>query len=425
MNSGWLAGSATTTFPVPSGTELGGYADRDGPSTDIHDALEISALVLACNDRQLSLVTTDLVCVDADLRDELARVASISPADLIIAASHTHSGPLGVAQRLHPANTATVDLDLRQRWIEAAASVLGRARSAMTPVVLEHGSCEVAGAWTNRNHPSLPADLRVKWLRASTPAGVPLALTLLAPCHPTVLGSWNRDVSADLHGGIRRALRPHLPASCGLLTMTGAAGDISTRFSRRESSFAEVDRLGMVVAEAVLASLPGGRQLPPEMSESREKSLELPVRPLLREQAAATLAAAEQAWQAAEVNTKLGEAERRRIFTEWQGAHIQQRMTDMSPIPATITGRSLGESLDLVAVPGELFSSAGRELESQARNGETWVVGYANGYVGYLADQPAHKAATYEALASPYPAATTDLVVSTAVELLARINRGH
>lgn len=80
---------------------------------------------------------------------------------------------------------------------------------------------------------------------------------------------------------------------------------------------------------------------------------------------------------------------------------------------------TLGD-LALVSVPAELFSSFGRQI-ADASDAPTLVLGYANGYIGYLADRRAHEAATYEALASPYGPEAGEQVTAAATALISEL----
>jgi hypothetical protein len=97
---------------------------------------------------------------------------------------------------------------------------------------------------------------------------------------------------------------------------------------------------------------------------------------------------------------------------------------ELAAIPSTlrIDAWTLGD-LALVAVPAELFVSLGREIE-KASPGKTLILGYANGYSGYLADRAAHRSGTYEALASPFGPEAGERVAATAARLVARLRSG-
>jgi hypothetical protein len=76
----------------------------------------------------------------------------------------------------------------------------------------------------------------------------------------------------------------------------------------------------------------------------------------------------------------------------------------------------------VVAVPGELFASLGSRIDS-AYGGQMLILGYTNGYVGYLTDISAHESQTYEALASPFDREAGERVADAATALVERIRK--
>ena len=294
------------------------------------------------------------------------------------------------------------------------------ATAAMRPVILATGESRIEGVWTNRTDPQAPGDDRVRFLTATGEDGALVALLVLVPCHPTVLGAWNLDVSADLHGGTRRAIRSRLGAAgdgVTILTATGAAGDISTRFARRESSFEEVDRLGDLVAASVLSGLEHAKPINGGLRRTSETAT-LPMRERDAESEAMALRDALGAWNAVKGDPTVPEAEKRRVYTRLQGARILREMGQLSPVTTTVDCWRLGNSLAIAAIGGEPFSSCGRLVEADSPFDVTWLVGYANGYLGYLVDAAAMEAGTYEALASPYGPGASQVVVDAAVKAL-------
>ena len=94
-------------------------------------------------------------------------------------------------------------------------------------------------------------------------------------CHPTVLGHGNRLISADLFGAAQKSAESATGAPCAFVQ--GAAGDLSTRFTRRKQSFAEVDRLGTLLAEAGVAVAAEAKESATSHGLDRiERTLELP-----------------------------------------------------------------------------------------------------------------------------------------------------
>ena len=417
----WLAGAATSLFTVPRGTALGGYADRPDVSRGTADQLEINALVLQAEDATLHIVAADVIGVDPSLVDEIAAAAEIASNALILAASHTHSGPIGVPLRLLPASDPTVDPVLRRQFVNLASDAIRRASAGRAGAVLQHGTVDVPGAWSNRNNPELAADSRVRVLAVRGAAADDLvALVALIPCHPTILGASNLLVSADLHGGIRRALRTSIDDDVPILTLTGAAGDVSTRFTRRESTLRETDRLGAIVTEPLASALPDLAPVAPGLTGMATEVRLIP-RHLDPHTVQGALKAAQNAWQVVDEDTTASEAARRVAWTRLQGAEIQARIADLPPVEAPLLAWRLGDELAIVTIPGELFSSLGQQIESSGNGANVWVVGYANGYIGYLVDSDAVSRGTYEAFASPWSTESSGQMVTAATELVERL----
>ncbi len=80
---------------------------------------------------------------------------------------------------------------------------------------------------------------------------------------------------------------------------------------------------------------------------------------------------------------------------------------------------SLG-NLAMVTIPGELVGSLAGQIACAAP-AATLVLGYTNGYVGYLADRPAHAERTYEALASPFGPEAGEHVVEVSKTLIRQV----
>src|SRR5215217_1069980 len=71
-----------------------GYANRAGGVLGVHDPLYARALVLEHGDRRVALCGLDLCGVQEDVvAAARTRIADVDPDHVLVAASHTHSGP--------------------------------------------------------------------------------------------------------------------------------------------------------------------------------------------------------------------------------------------------------------------------------------------------------------------------------------------
>src|SRR2546428_183879 len=90
------AGAAKVDITPPPGLPMWGYAARLSPSKGTLDPLYARVLVLESGEKRLALVTLDLGRTFgpdslARLRDNVKKSSGISY--VLVAASHTHSGP--------------------------------------------------------------------------------------------------------------------------------------------------------------------------------------------------------------------------------------------------------------------------------------------------------------------------------------------
>jgi predicted dinucleotide-binding enzyme len=199
-----------------------------------------------------------------------------------------------------------------------------------------------------------------------------------------------------------------------VLFANGAAGDVSTRFTRLAQDITEVERVGSGLAQAAVTALASATAVFGPIRNERQ-TVNLPPRSL----------AEYVQTPKGQANQDQSAAEQRKQITRQQGAALLAKLVEVGPdaIPASfdLEAWSVGEIV-LVAVPGELFASLGAQI---ARDSSTLVVGYANGYIGYLADEAAYAAETYEGLSSPFAPGAGELVVEAGRGLVNRIRTGE
>src|SRR6185436_1549345 len=116
-------------------------------------------------------------------------------------------------------------------------------------------------------------------------------------CHPTILPPSNLLYSRDLFGAAVDVAQAETGAP--VLLFNGAAADVSTRFTRREATGAEVRRLGAMLGAAVVSAVRGAGRVAGEIVGAELRSLAVEVNPLPDEAEASArmadaMAAAEQ-----------------------------------------------------------------------------------------------------------------------------------
>jgi hypothetical protein len=92
--------------------------------------------------------------------------------------------------------------------------------------------------------------------------------------------------------------------------------------------------------------------------------------------------------------------------TRHDGARVQRDLAAAGLDPRLVlplTAIAVGD-VAWAHVPLELFASLGHRIAEGSPFAATRVIGYSNGYSGYLADDHAHASGSYEALSSFFPA---------------------
>ncbi len=349
---------------------MAGYVARSGAVSGELHPLEVGAVAFVGSDRAAVVCVADLLQVDDDVavtaREAVAATVGTSPDLVWVCATHTHAGPVP---------SEVVDA-LVSACVSSARSAVAAAQPAR--VTLHRGELhDVGGQRTGTDRrTTVPVDV----LRIGDASGSPVGVVGVVPVHPTVLGADNTLVSPDLPGAVRRSLAPDLWS----LVATGAAGDVSTRPHRREQTPAEVDRLGAVTAACLLdaVSSPPVAEATDVVGGRVERVSLTPADPDASFRRGA-VAAARRALAAAE---SAGDPGRVRDATvALQGAELAAGVAATTPVPCATAYLDLG-GVRLLGLGGEPFLDL-------APGGSDVLVGYANGYAGYLPTRAAFDAA--------------------------------
>jgi neutral ceramidase len=199
-------------------------------------------------------------------------------------------------------------------------------------------------------------------------------------CHPTISDAQVAHFTSDYVGVTLETLSKNHPGEF-FMFFQGPAGDISTRFTRKNRSYEEVIRMGRLLGDSVNAMMKHAPK-PKELKLSR-KRLDYTIEGKLKSSDSFVISA-----QASD-----------REISEFENA--KNIVKDMSSYPQllhqqiTIDIIQMGLST-LIFNPFELFSSYSRYLPV---NGV--LIGYSQGYAGYMSDIDSAYA-SYETLLEIY-----------------------
>ena len=411
----WLmVGAAVTEVPVAAGTPMSGFAARTEPNAGVHDPLTVLALVIedAC------WLTIDVCGLDEATCLRIQEAAPLPTTRVIVSATHTHSGPCSMTDRLGHADPAFVEALCRAAMETCTEAINNREECSVSFAAISR-----LGIAHNRRHPGVPIDPALQVMAFTGSSGSVAAWLLQFPCHPVVLGADNRLISADYQGFARQSLETHVPGSVALF-LTGAAGDVNTGHSPESSyfqgssptrTFAEAERIGETLGKAGRsAQIAAARPARPFAVVTANIELELAV---LDEASPDALA---NRWGHQAVRAASGEQALMRIWSDWA---LAQDGTAELRWAGTVAVMRIADIL-LVALPGEPFLAAAEQIQ-RAFAVPVIVAGYSNGCPGYFPTAAEYDRGGYEVLdahryygmPAPFKRGSLERLVRTAVTL--------
>lgn len=379
-----LLAAATVDVTPPPGHAMDGYADRNGVATGTADPLRATLIWLSTPEEPgVAWLSLDAVAVSTTLAGRLADALPIP--DVLVCATHTHAGPAGWSGSIHPLLPAEQEESLQDALVAAISAM----RLHKTPVEPYWCAPDAPGVGANRHRIDGPHDTSAGVLSLRARDGQVRAVLLDHACHPTVLGPDTLSWSADWPGATRRALAQATPV---VAFLQGAAGDVSPRFVRRSRDLGEVARLGNRLAEPVSRDLPHAIRVRAEPPRLHRTTVTLPTRTLpSRHEGGDCLGA------------------------RGQLALMEAGLPSEMELPLSVV--TLGD-LAWVHLPVELFAALGARIARHSPFPTTRVIGYTDGYFGYVADRQAHDDGAYEARMSYFAPETADTLVEAALGLL-------
>ena len=408
----------------PVGTGLDGYVARKGNSLGIHDPLLGQVLLLDLGEQQLVLISLDLLGITLEwtqqIREGIAQAIGVPTDHTLVACSHTHSGAAGFMPP-SPGITSFEDPKLKKSVARKLIGAAIRAKQGLLPAQIGVGRGNVRGIGLNRNDPlNGPVDDEVIVMNVIDIDGNPIAVWVNHGCHPTVLGPENLYYSADYPGAMRSNLRKIYPNTVFLFT-NGASGDVSTRFTRRDQSYNEVERMGRLLAGEVLKVMQTNNPQQGVKLSAITKEIELKFRSFPDKHTTQLEIERFKAKLEKLIASGASHGEIRRAITRVQGAEGQAEMAN------GIRGRSSNTSqiqiltigdLTLVGLPGETFTSTVLDIKSSSSKSNICVVSYANDYQGYFPDAFSINTGSYETLISPYNVDVAKMLSETVIGLI-------
>src|SRR5688572_4767166 len=288
------AGAAVTDLTPPHSVFLFGYPHLARNSTGVHDPLQCAALYLRGDGGEVLFLANDLIHVSKQITSEVRRAITAATAvpehAIMVTTTHTHSGPVMVDHVSNAADATVPRADSKYvAWaIEQMVVAARTAFESAQPAEIGLAVAQAHGVGTNRHDPRGPADPEVPVLIVrALQGGSTIAAMLVYSMHPTVLHEDSTLISADFPYFTRRYLQEHVfGAACPVLYHNGASGNQSPRHVTRGNTFAEAQRLGELLGQAVAKVVPAAKYVREPRIAARRKFVELTLRTMPENEAA-------------------------------------------------------------------------------------------------------------------------------------------
>ncbi len=424
--AGWQAGTARVAITPKQPMWMAGYASRTRPSEGaVHD---LWAKALALQDpagRRAVLITLDVCGIDRDLssriRDTLQNRHKLGRDRIVLACSHTHSGPVVGTNLL---TMYKIDDAERKRIAEYAntleanvVNVAGEALSRLqeSRVSWGNGHCDFAvNRRTNREGevPRLrqnlslqgPDDHDVPVLRVSRLDGSLTAVVFGYACHCTVLDLY--QFCGDYAGFAQVDLETRYPGATALF-VAGCGGD-QNPIPRRSLELAETygKQLGLSVASVLATSM---QPIDGPMKSAYE---EIPL-------AFASLPAREQIERDTQSDN---------FYVASRAKHLLKKIEARGHLepayPYPVQAWRL-DGLTWIFLGGEVVVDYALRLKRNLGSSHTWVSAYCNDVMAYIPSKRVLKEGGYEgATAMIYygqPSPWSEQVEESIIEAVSRV----
>ncbi len=433
---GLSAGAAQVTISPPPGTPMAGYyATR--LSTGVHDDLHAKAIVIASAGQQVALVACDLVgippAVVEEARELIQRATGIPAANVMISATHSHTGPLipdgGARAGAYGGDLATAkryraelpgkiaeSVRLAQAKLAPARASFGRGREDSVSFNRRYFMKDGTVGWNpgklnpNIAAPAGPIDPELPLVLFESPTGEPLATYVNFALHQDTVGGL--EASADYAYTLSTVLSQVKGAGMLTLFTIGPAGNINhidVKSSDPQKGHAEAARIGTILAGEALKTYTR-----------------------LQPVAAANLQVASRMLSLDPAHLEPGDLERAQAFAKQLDAGETVNFLDTvfafkaldaaaragKRLPAEVQLISLGDQIAWVGLPGEIFTELGAALKHASPFPLTIVAELAHGPVTYFPNDAAFDQGNYEVVTSRAARGSGERLIAAAKALL-------
>lgn len=388
-------GATKLDLEPPVGIWLTGYGGRIEPSQGRHDPIMARAVAVSDGGSTCLIVSAELVGFDVDeaaqMRKEIESRSGVPSSHIILACTHTHSGPASMPLR---GNMGILDKPWNKAMREKIVDLADKAVKKLAPAVLSYGSKELKEVAYNRQPGGGPVDEKLRVMRFDAPSGEHIATLVNFAMHAVVLGPANLHLSGDFPGEVCRQLEKKGGVA---LYLQGACGDIDPAINKAKwgkGTFEDIAHIGSLIVRTVEAALKGAERKTSARVSGFSEVAKMPMKPVPPlDELSRVFAGLKAEFEAAKsFDSKVCA----KAMLEWKTALESSMLSGGPPdtIKAEVTSIMIGD-IRIVGLPFEPYTEIGQEIIKGLSPLKPMVVGYANGLYGYCATDAARAKGGY------------------------------
>ena len=432
-------GAAERVITPALGEHIPGYFNVRAAS-GVKSELKTHAIYLDDGKTALAIVHLDIIDFQASLAKQIRRrlwnAIGLAPQNVMIAATHTHTG--------HPSNYRCFvgrkcSPEALENLIEKTVEAVLEARKKRVAVTARHAFGEEHGIAFNRNYrmkdgsiktnpgkrypfevdaPLSPIDHTVGVIRFEDEHGAPVAQLVNFACHPDTVGG--TEYCADYPGELCRLQQERHGEDFVTVYLNGASGNVNHYNAEwfKTPGFA-IDKatyyrhMGKVLSDDV-------DRLEKTLTASSDKTLAASSRTYRTPRRQPT--ERDLAW-AEEILQTEGSSDSDRIYArELLSLHKHPKQYALVEVQAFLLG-----GCAIVTLPCEAYADIALAIRRKSPVKNLLISSLTNGTLGYVVTEPAFGAGVYESRLSIHnsflPPAAADEMADAAVGLLKKISK--
>ena len=437
-DTGLQAGVAVTDITPPLGYRMSGYF-RERLNEGVLNPLHAKALVMRQGQTRAAMVFCDIIGLFLEVSQAARRRAEaeigIPAANILLAATHSHTGPLyagALRDHFHEQALAKTGRDACEKvdysalLIDRIVDAIREADAAVRPMRLEAGVAQQEGLSFNRRFHMKNGTVRFNpgvsnpdIVKVAGPVDPDVGIVMLrtAAEGQAVAGLVNFALHLDTVGGTRYAadypyyveqtLRETLGEDFTLLFGTGTCGDINHIDVTRKERL-KTDQIGRTLGRTVAASLTELKTVATPTLAVKRMIVDAPLQRFT----------AGEIEQAKKDIHKVGTRELSFLdqVKAYKTLAVQSRGSDAIGLEVQVF--RLSDEVAVVGLPGEVFVDLGLAIKEASPFPVTLIVELCQDAPGYIPTKKAFAEGSYETVNSRVAPGGGERMADAAVQLL-------